>query len=174
DGRRSTVLTTAQGLATNSIYALAEDDNGNLWVGTDAGLNRVRGGRVDQTYTTEQGLPANRIRSLFRDQNGVLWIGTSAGLTTFWDGKLVRPRNSQQAPPAPVLAMADVADRRLFSATEAGLKVYSNGALRQLAQDEMPIRDVDTFYADQDGLLWMGTLGSGLRLLKDGKIFSYF
>jgi hypothetical protein len=57
DGHRFTTLTTANGLASNTIYALAEGRDGDLWAGTAAGLNRLRRGRVTDTWTTRRGLP---------------------------------------------------------------------------------------------------------------------
>jgi ligand-binding sensor domain-containing protein len=85
DGHRFTTLTVRDGLASNFINALAEDSHaanaadGVLWVGTDRGLNRLRGGRVDRTFTTAQGLPANDVRGLMVDDSGVLWVATQAG-----------------------------------------------------------------------------------------------
>ena len=73
------------------IRALAEDTTGGLWIGTDAGLNRLRDGRVERTYTTEDGLPANTIRCLFRDSHGQLWAGTPKGAAVFRAGRFVQP-----------------------------------------------------------------------------------
>ena len=57
DGHRFAALTTRDGLASNSIAALAEDKAGDLWVGTDAGLNRLRNGRIAGTWTTRRRSP---------------------------------------------------------------------------------------------------------------------
>jgi ligand-binding sensor domain-containing protein/signal transduction histidine kinase len=171
DGRRLTVMTTKQGLAGNDIYALAEDADGDLWVGTNAGLNRLRNGSVDQTYTTAQGLPADRIQFLFRDHGGALWIGTRAGLTMFMNGRFTRPKDASRLS---AVAGGEDGAGHVLAATEAGLRIYQDSAFREFSPADTPVREVDTFYVDQDGLLWMGTLGAGLRLLKDGKVFSYF
>ena len=68
------------GLASNVILSLAAAPNGDLWVGTPDGLNRLRGGRID-TFTSADGLPDDFIRSLLVDNDGSLWIGTRRGLT---------------------------------------------------------------------------------------------
>jgi signal transduction histidine kinase len=61
-----------------------------------------------------------------------------------------------------------------LAASEEGLEIYTNGKFHDFNPAETPLRDVDTFYVDHDGLLWMGTLGAGLRLIKDGQVFKYF
>src|ERR1041385_2387296 len=174
DGRRFSVLTTAQGLLSNSIVALSEDGGGGLWVGTDHGLNRLQDGRVAQTYTTAQGLPANQIRSLFRERSGTLWVGTSAGPAAFENGKFLQPAVLQSSMRDPILAIGEDRDRRLLFATARGGFFYSGGKIGELRQENAPLRAVDAFFLDQNGLLWMGMMGGGLRLLDREKVFSYF
>jgi signal transduction histidine kinase/ligand-binding sensor domain-containing protein len=167
-------LTTKQGLAGNYVYSLAEDNEGDVWVGTDAGLSRLRGRRVYLNYTTAEGLPANRIRFLARDRNGGLWIGTSRGLTLFRNEEFLRPPGVQEASRPSILGGGEDADGHFLAATEAGVSMYRDGAFRSFAPDDTPLREVDTVYADPDGLVWMGTFGSGLRLLKQGRSYSFF
>ncbi|HEY2382422.1 MAG TPA: two-component regulator propeller domain-containing protein [Terriglobia bacterium] len=171
DARHLTVLTTKQGLAGNEIYALAEDPAGDLWVGTNAGLNLLRHGSVVETYTRDQGLADNHIRFLFHDHAGALWIGTPSGLSMFVNGRFIQPKDASR-----LSAVAGGEDKagHFLAATEAGLKIYQDHAFREFAPSDIPLREVDTFFVDQEGLLWMGTLGAGLRLLKDGKVSSYF
>jgi signal transduction histidine kinase len=66
-------------LLSNVILSLAAAPNGDLWVGTPDGLNRIRGSAVD-SFTSADGLPDDFIRSLLVDADGSLWIGTRRGL----------------------------------------------------------------------------------------------
>jgi ligand-binding sensor domain-containing protein/signal transduction histidine kinase len=68
------------GLLSDVILSLAAAPNGDLWVGTPDGLNRIRGSKVD-AFTSADGLPDDFIRSLLADADGSLWIGTRRGLT---------------------------------------------------------------------------------------------
>ena len=79
-------LTVNNGLASNVILSLAAAPNGDLWVGTPDGLNRIRGNQVD-TFTSADGLPDDFIRSLLIDADGSLWIGTRRGLTHWAAGR---------------------------------------------------------------------------------------
>jgi signal transduction histidine kinase/ligand-binding sensor domain-containing protein len=169
DGHKFTVLDTRNGLASDSVLALAEDAAGAIWAGTDRGLNRVEDGRVTATFTRAQGLPGNSIRAIHRASDGGLWVGTEAGLASFEQGRFVSMVSS---PPGAVRAMGEDSHGNMMVATEHGVFVRNGQAgFREVQQNGFPIRDVDTFYLDSDGLLWMGTLGSGLRVLdKNGKL----
>jgi len=72
------------GLLSDVILSLAAAPNGDLWVGTPDGLNRIRKGHID-AYTSSDGLADDFIRSLLADGDGSLWIGTRRGLTHWSD-----------------------------------------------------------------------------------------
>lgn len=173
DGRRFKTLKATQGLVSNTIHALAEDTAGGLWIGTDRGLARLRAGRVEQTYTRQQGLPANDVRSLFIDRAGLLWAGTSAGAAAFRDGRFSQPAALSGALRVPVLALGQDGDQRIYLAAAGGVYSYTGGKVEELLFNGAPMRGVDAFYQDRDGLLWMGTLGGGLRLLEKGRVFPF-
>ena len=85
-------ITTRDGLSGNVVSAIAEDDGGNLWVGTeDGGLNCFKDGKFASYQASEDGLPGNDISCLYLDNDGVLWVGTSGhGLARFHKGKWTR------------------------------------------------------------------------------------
>jgi signal transduction histidine kinase/ligand-binding sensor domain-containing protein len=158
DGHRFLALTTKDGLSSNSIDALAEDLDGDLWVGTHAGLNRLRGGEVIGTWTKAQGLPDDNVRALYQDHTGMIWVATSRGLATFRHGVLQPTAGLHRGTAEPILAFGE--DRM--------------HTLRAVPQKDSPLlRQADSLYRDHDGLLWVGTLGEGLRLIDGEKIFSF-
>ena len=77
------VYNTANGLPANATTALAEDDWGRIWVGTEDGLARIdTEGQVEFALDTSDGLVNNRVNSLYFDrENDELWIGTLAGMS---------------------------------------------------------------------------------------------
>ncbi len=171
DGRHTKILTTREGLSSNSIYAFAVDARGDLCAGTDKGLDLLHDGRVVRTLTTAQGLPANMILSLHSDRSGSLWVGTAAGLAVFRDGR-VRTIDQRPSSRLPVLALGE-AGGRVFASETGGVRVFSVQTLAELHDQELALRDVDAFYTDEDGLVWMGTLGGGLNLLDRGKLVHF-
>jgi len=68
------------GIVSNRFTTLHEDEQSNLWAGTeDGGLNRYSTGRF-QSFTTAEGLPHNRVMAVWDDPAGGLVIGTRGGL----------------------------------------------------------------------------------------------
>ncbi len=73
-------LTRNQGLSDRMVLALAEDQAGNIWAGTEgAGVMRID--RVGfTTYREQDGLPTDRVFSVFEDRAGeILTVTTGAG-----------------------------------------------------------------------------------------------
>lgn len=66
------------------VYALCEDLDKCIWVGTSKGLKYLNP-KTNETreYTQEDGLPSNFICGIKVDQNGFLWISTNSGLSRF-------------------------------------------------------------------------------------------
>jgi ligand-binding sensor domain-containing protein/signal transduction histidine kinase len=89
DGQQWKLFTTHDGLSENTVRAIAEDADENLWVGTEnQGLNFFKDGKFISYQATENGLPGNDISCLDMDKDGVLWVGTSGhGLGRFYNGK---------------------------------------------------------------------------------------
>lgn len=77
------VYNTDNGLPATATTALAEDDWGRIWVGTEGGLARIdTEGQVEFALDASDGLVNNRVNSLyFNRENGALWIGTLAGMS---------------------------------------------------------------------------------------------
>lgn len=79
-GRVRAVYTTADGLAHNSVRTVFRASGGDLWIGTLAGLSRVRNGRLD-TPPAATPLASVHVRAIHQDSAGDLWVGTyGAGL----------------------------------------------------------------------------------------------
>src|SRR5581483_2028985 len=73
-------FTTRQGLASNTILALAEEREDALAVGTPDGLDHLANGHAAPAQHSDI-LPDDFVRSLLYDPaNNSLWIGTRRGL----------------------------------------------------------------------------------------------
>jgi signal transduction histidine kinase len=64
------------------VFALAQDNYGFLWLGTDDGLYRYDGYNL-RHYSHEPGNPhsltENTVMRIYKDRAGILWIGTASG-----------------------------------------------------------------------------------------------
>lgn len=80
------LFTMADGLLSPLVRVIAEDREGNLWVGTNGGLCRYKDGKFTG-YTTGDGLSHNAVYAIHEDSEGVLWLGTQSGLTVYREGQ---------------------------------------------------------------------------------------
>lgn len=66
------------------IYALCEDNAGNIWIGTSEGLKFLNPKTQEShEYTIKDGLPGNVICAIVEDKNHEIWISTSYGVARF-------------------------------------------------------------------------------------------
>lgn len=79
-------ISTEQGLSSNNIYDIVQDDNDFLWIATPDGLNRYDGTEVIQFFhhANTNSLPHNYVYCLKKLSNNYLAIGTQGGLA-FYD-----------------------------------------------------------------------------------------
>ena len=73
-GPRFVNYSAADGLPSNTVYAIAQDEGGTLWIGTRNGLASFDGARFRSWK--EYG----RVNALTVDRDNRLWVGTTDGL----------------------------------------------------------------------------------------------
>ncbi|MEL6675701.1 MAG: two-component regulator propeller domain-containing protein, partial [Bacteroidota bacterium] len=100
------------GLTSGNVYLLAFDELGDLWAGSESGLDRLSFDPLQEPIAfrhfgqTEGFVGIETCQnSITRDRNGDLWVGTINGMTRF------NPVNRVQSSRAPRLHLAQV---RLF------------------------------------------------------------
>lgn len=76
--------TMKNGLPSNVILGILEDEQRNLWISTDNGLARFDR-KEFKTYTIEDGLPGNvfNYNSFYKDSKGEFYFGGYNGLVSF-------------------------------------------------------------------------------------------
>jgi ligand-binding sensor domain-containing protein/serine phosphatase RsbU (regulator of sigma subunit) len=77
-----------EGLAQSSVYAIEQDRDGLVWLGTASGLSKFDG-REFINYTTEDGLADGAVRAIHIDSAGTIWIGhVDGGISQYKNGKI--------------------------------------------------------------------------------------
>lgn len=64
-------ITEEDGLPSNEIYHVIEDNNGYLWFASDNGITKYDGQRL-VNYSTNDGLPENTVFRFYLQKNGVI------------------------------------------------------------------------------------------------------
>lgn len=87
--------TVADGLESDYLSYITEDNHGRFFIGTTRGVDRFdpATGHI-RHYTPADGLAANGLLTAFRDRQGTLWFGTIRGLS-----KLIAQPDLAQLPP---------------------------------------------------------------------------
>ena len=79
-----TIYDNASGLPSSEANAIAETEDGYIWIGGYAGLSRYDGTRFE--YITEGGL--SNVTAMITDEKGRLWIGTNdRGIAVYDQGQ---------------------------------------------------------------------------------------
>lgn len=157
----------AQGL----VLALCQGHDGSLWFGADfdGGLTRFKGGEFKH-FTSRDGLLNAPVRVLQEDKSGVLWIGTDKGLCLFKNGKFSNIDGSPPLEHQPVRAVCEDSQRNLWFGTDSGLECRRNGETNFTTVHELDGNQVLALHEDARHDLWIGTLGTGLFRLSEGRL----
>lgn len=73
-------------LSQSTVYALTQDLNDYIWLGTACGLNRYDGYEFTNYYNDPKdstSIANNSIFSLYTDEKGFVWAGTQLGLSVY-------------------------------------------------------------------------------------------
>ncbi len=155
------LITTRDGLPSNSIRGLAQTANGTIWVWTETGLARLVGG--DFRAAPEAGFPRGVITSIATDEAGGLWLGTTSEAAVF--------RGEHWSPGPDAIPQKDanqrnfdrsVLDRSALVKTMAGGDVLiSNGSGVFLKHDDAISQVLAKSALPSDGISFLDRLGDG-------------
>jgi ligand-binding sensor domain-containing protein/two-component sensor histidine kinase len=153
--------TTADGLASDTIYRIVVDSRGFLWFCTPEGLSRFDGYRFI-TYGLDQGLPHAAINALIETRSGDHWIGTPRGLSRIaTSGKSARFINYRLGPEAAannILALLETRRGEIWAATAAGLFEWTDPRnFRHREFRGLERAEISDMVEDPDGNLWIAT-----------------
>ena len=169
----------SEGLTNNRVLSILEDDQSNIWVGTDDGVTLLGSEStsfIKHSDTNPHSLSNNRILSIFQDKNGLVWLGTFRGLNK-WNPTTNRfnhtlPKISEDYNHSVITAFAQYSNQDLVIAT------YGGGVLKrnQLTNDYtlftknngLPDNRIMALYVDKSDGLWVGTRAGGLAYLPSG------
>jgi signal transduction histidine kinase/ligand-binding sensor domain-containing protein len=78
------VFRKIEGISSNNVRALTEDNFGRMYIGTVRGIDRISPDTNQILhFSTADGLADDFVTVAFREQNGTLWFGTRNGLSKF-------------------------------------------------------------------------------------------
>ena len=164
------------GLGDAFVYGAMTAKNGDVWVATWSGANRIRGGALKDrskwdlftVENTKNGLPNDWVYGLAEGKNGEIWMATEGGLARYLNGKWDNWNHAKGLGVAFELVKDDIK----FDNDPAKVSVH-----HAKQKEEMGLKGVNVAYnpnyivalqVDRDGVVWAGTWGGGLARF-DGK-----
>ena len=164
------------GTEVNVVFV---DQNENIWVGTNNGLNTIDSG-LDQVMhfvnidTDPNSISSNHVFSVYQDSNKNIWVGTEFGLNLFIkDDQSFRrfynePSNSKSLLHNTVMDIAEDRFGNLYFATLGGLSVLNQGMgsfdnyTHKLYSNSISNNFLNCLLSDNYGNIWIGSERGGI------------
>ena len=170
-----------EGLGDAFVYDVITAKNGDIWIATWSGANRVRGGDLDNRskwdlYTvdnTKGGLPNDWVYGLAEGKNGDIWLATEGGMARFAKNRWENWNHAKGMGASYDRVKKDIA----FKSDPGKQSVH-----HAKQKEEMGLQDVDVAYnpnyivaleVDAAGQVWAGTWGGGLSRFDGQRWQSY-
>ncbi len=174
-------ITLFHGLPSDHVRAIVQDSDGLMWFGTDSGLVKYDGRRI-QKIAAEGVLANGRIRSLTTGKPGEIWAGTDRGAFLLSDaGIVVVPETTSSEITAIIVTEGD---RAILSSSRGEIfncEHSSDGSLkvRRIGPEDLPLLTIEsrgraplglTSLSLANGSLIVGTRGRGLLSIDQSRI----
>jgi signal transduction histidine kinase len=168
------VYTTRNGLLSNEVFSIREDQRGDLLISTREGLSRMRDGRFE-AYVPRDSLARGIVFDALEDKRGRLWMATADGLRELHGNQLRNRIPGGPTLPSSIVVLGEGSDGAIWAGS------YGKGLWR-LKDDESKLftmaeglssDQIRSLSEDKDGTLWIGTFGGGLNRWRGGRFVHY-
>jgi ligand-binding sensor domain-containing protein len=169
---RTDAFSEADGLSGDTVTALLQDQEGNIWAVTTNGIDRFREYAVPN-ISIKQGLSNTNSVSIVGAKDGSVWVATYNGLNQWKDGRIdMLLRHGSSQPPAahkgaPYSLFEDSGGRLWFS-TVLEFGYLRNGRFAPVR--EVPGGRVTSMAEAPSGHLWLAKQDYGLFHLFQGRV----
>lgn len=167
-------------LANKHLTAIAEDENGNIYISDKKGLyvykekqNELKYYPFSEDKTAK--LSSSYSTPIFIDSQQRVWIGTTKGVCIFENDSIKSPFNhlAQGAiiPTAETRSIHEDSQGNLWFGTIQGLFCYNDqkGKMQLHTKNDHNSQSLNhnsiySLYEDKSGILWIGTWGGGVNM----------
>ena len=166
-----------QGLR-EAVTAVFEDHEGNLWIGRDGGIERIRDSAF-VTYSLIEGLPTDGSNPVYVGSDHRMWFPpVEGGLWWLKDGRHGSVTAAGLSHDV-VYSIAGRSGELWLGRQRGGLTVLRPEAGSFTAQqytqaDGLAQDSVYSVYLARDGTVWAGTLSAGVSALRNGRFTNYY
>ena len=159
-----------------TVNALCEAPDGRIWAGTDSGVYCYNNDELETNTLTNytRGL---RIRHVETTCDGKILVScyTKPG-QILYDGKKITYWSTDQGLVGDKVRVAiETSAGEYYVGTTTGLSIiHRDGTIKNIRQAEgLDTEYVMTIYRDTHGVVWVGTDGGGIFLIKNEQVFAH-
>ena len=169
-GSVGTFWTDSNGLPSNLILDIVQDDVGYMWLASYDGLIRFDGLTFTKLTKAEYGFTGLSPRVLCKGNDGSLWIGTNAsGLYNYKNKKFIHYGVEAGLPNMSIRALKFDDNNRLWVGTAGGLAYFSNeGQFVPLSNDINNALGTVAMILPVKDTIWVGSNRNGIKIIKNG------
>lgn len=161
--------------ALNQPLEMHADSQGGVWIlGMARGVGHARANGELTILTMQNGLPSDQVETWFEDREANIWLGTAAGLVRLRPRWFEIIKTESTGPGAGVVSVCEDAGGSIWLGRANGLTRWKEGLAEDIplppSRQGIPIADVTVAPGESPGDVWLGTVPSGTRLLRDGQV----
>lgn len=171
-----TTISTANGLDHNFVRAFVEDKDGNMWIGTAKGLNKIIKSQVNHIRLKENETTLTFTSGLL-SKDGNLWFGTQFGLAKYSSNGWLRYNEINGLVSNTIWSILEDREGNIWIGT-MGKGVakfrYKGEVFRNFSiKNNLPNDIVQAIYQDKKGDYWIGSQSGIARMKKDGTVETF-
>ncbi|KPK86114.1 MAG: hypothetical protein AMS27_05775 [Bacteroides sp. SM23_62_1] len=156
---------------TNYVNCIDQDMQGNIWVGTNVGVYRVRPSNVD-FFTVSDGLTTSTVKSLMADSWGHVWFGPDDQENiTRYDGQKFSPISLYNGMPQNYVTsfLEDTQGNIWIGMISNGVIKYDGTIMRSyFNNDGLASNTITAIVQDTNGNIWFASYEDGITRYKPG------
>ena len=157
-------LSAADGLSSDDIRALFEDRDGNIWVGTGAGLDRLTARRIRQVEQSFYGL------AIEATPDGRVWVATSNGLLEYAGDTPRRYDSSDGLPSQSIRTLFTDRNGTLWIGTDRGVARRGDRGFERLDIPGFAMSRLMAMAVDSHGTIWLCDRDRGAFVWRAGQL----
>jgi len=167
-------LNVEHGMASSFVWVVLEDQSGNIWLGTRAGVS-VFNGESFTHYTVNEGLSNNDVWSILEDRSGHIWLGTRGGVSVYNGESFTHYTEKEGFSNNNVYSIAEDQSGNIWLGTwGGGVSVFNGESFTHYTEKEgLSNNNVFSIAEDQSGNIWLGTWGGGVSVF-NGESFTHY
>lgn len=162
--------TTEEGLPSNAILDIIQDQKGYIWIATHDGLARFDGAKFT-SYTVKNTpiVRSHAIRSLLSDSKGNVWIGTQRGVLKYENNQLTIPIEFTVLNEYSIEVIYEDVNGIIWVGTSSnGVFFYQDGQFRPLKELRLHLQGgVRSIFEKNNGLYFASQRGDIVRYEND-------